>query len=230
MIGYMIDNANKRLWIRPRIPSEMNKKIENAILLNPKCLGTLDYDENPLDSRTQTMRISYDKPVTINEFVLKNNTGISEPGVSINNNGTRISGHTVTTEGSSFEKNIRVTLPEPIDIGPGSVKIEVFAGPVNTKGIRPVYVSYPLSIKTGHLRKGSNIHFSVDHTGPVKMELLNLNGSSIGTIMQQNLPAGNHAFRWNGTTKQGKTVGSIMAILRVTSAGGTVTNSVFVLK
>lgn len=230
MIGYMIDNANKRLWIRPRIPSDMDNKITNAVLLNPKCLGTLNYDENKSDKRTQLITVSYDKDVSIKEFILKNNTGISDPGVAIRIGGQAVSGITVKADGSAYEKNIIVTLKEAINIGPSGVQIEVFAGPVGSKDIKATFPSYPLAVKSGQIRAGSNILFSIDQSGPVTMELLSLNGAKIGTIMNNQLSAGEHSFRWNGKTVEGKGIASVMAIIRLSTPGKTISKAVFMIK
>jgi uncharacterized protein (DUF608 family) len=227
MIGYLIDNANQRLWIRPRIPTEMNKEIKDAILLNPKSLGTLNYSEIVEGTRTQTMTVKFDKPVTIKEFMLKNNTGLTEPGVAVYNGASAVTGFTVKTEGSGYEKNIRVTLSAPIQIGPDGVKIEVFAGAVGiNKGVKAVYPSYSLSVMNRYLRTGTNIHFSVDRTGPVSMELLSINGAKIGTIMRNDLSAGEHNFLWNGKTLEGKTISSSLVILRLSSLSGSITKSI----
>lgn len=230
MLGYMIDNANQKIYIRPKIPSEMNKEIKNAILLNPKSLGTLNYNEILEGTRTQTMTIAFDAPVTIKEFILKNNTNITDPSVAISNNGVAVSGYMVKAEGSGFEKNIRVTLSSPVQIGPEGVKIDVFASPVNSKGIRPISPSYPLSLKTGILKPQSKIHFSVDKPGPVSMELFSLNGGRIGVIMQDNMSAGEHILHWNGKTINGKKVSSLFALLRLSSARSAVTKAMLVIK
>jgi uncharacterized protein (DUF608 family) len=226
MIGYLIDNANKRLWIRPKIPTSMNKEIKDAILLNPKSLGTLNYNEKSEGTRTQTMTISFDSPVSIKEFVLKNNTGMTDPGVLIVNNGAVLTDLTVKTEGSGFEKNIRITLATPTQIGPDGITIEVFAGAVGNKGIQPIRPIYPLSLATGYLGAGTILRYSVNRTGPVTMELLSLNGAKIGTIMQENTSQGEHTLLWKGKTLEGKSVGSVTALIRLSSAGGSVTKIV----
>ncbi len=230
IIGYLIDNANQRLWIRPRVPTSMNKKIQNAILLNPKALGTLNYDETVSDQRTQSMTVAFDSPVTIKEFMLKNNTGINNPGVLVVNNGTRISALTVKAEGSGFERNIRVTLSSPLEIGPEGVKIEVFAGEVGTQDLKPIFPEYQLAIGTQQLRTGSSIRFSIDKNGPVVIELLNLNGSKITTLLNQDLQAGDHSIIWNGNATTMNVVGSMTCILRLKSQRGSVAKAVTVLK
>lgn len=222
--GYMIDNANNRLWIRPRVPSDMNGKITNALLLNPKSLGTLDYDENGDDATgvTQTITVKYDSPVTIKELVLKNNTGIDAPFVSISG----VSNPTIKAEGTDPEKNIRVTLASPIQIGPTGVKILVSKKAVSIENTRWFSTAVPLSINSSRLCPGNFLHFSVNTAGMVTMELLSINGAKIGTILSQNFSAGNHSFNWNGKTVEGKNVATVFAVLRLTSPNGTVAKMV----
>jgi hypothetical protein len=222
--GYMIDNAFNRLWIRPRIPTEMNKKITNALLLNPKTLGTLDYDETPdaASGRTQTITVKYDTPVTIKEIILKNNSGSETPYVLV----AGASNPTVKAEGTGLEKNIRVTLATPIQIGPEGVKIDVYSKPVAIAGARSSARIQPIALKTMRLSAGAPIHYSVDAAGMASMELFTVNGARIGTIMQEMVASGAHSFMWNGKTVDGKLVGSAFVLLRLSTQTGSVTQSV----
>jgi hypothetical protein len=222
--GYMIDNANNRLWIRPRIPTDMGGKITSALLLNPKSLGTLDYDENANAETgvTQTITVKYDKPVTVKEFVLKNNTGIETPYVAISG----AVNPTIKAEGVDPEKNIRVTLATPIQIGPSGVKIQVSKKPVSVADLKGFYTMVPLKLNSSHLSAGTPVYYSVDVAGTVKLELLSINGAKIGTIMNQQVSTGCQAFNWNGKTIEGKNVASTFAVLRLTSPNGTVAKMV----
>jgi hypothetical protein len=223
--GYMIDNANQRLWIRPRIPTEMNKKITNALLLNPKALGTLNYDETAAGDRTQLITVAFDAPVPIKEFVLKNNTNTNTPFVLVNGGTT-----TATAEGSGLEKNIRVTLASPLQIGPQGVQIEVYSKAVGVTGGIKGKLIVPLSVATFRIAANRPILYSVDAEGPVSIELFNLNGIKIGTIMREHQVAGIHTSQWNGKTLEGADVGSAIAILRLTSVNGICSRTVVVTK
>lgn len=226
MCGYMIDNANQRLWIRPRIPTEMGGKITNAILLNPAAHGTLNYDETGDDATklTQTMTVSFDAPVTVKELVLKNNTGIDAPGVGIVNAGAQVTGHTVTTEEWDIEKNIRVALASPIQIGPEGVKIDVFAGAVDVASIGSAFSKYKLAINSRYLRAGGSIQFTIDRSGPVTVDLLSLNGARIGRVLEKQMDAGFHSVKWT----EHHPVASAIVLVRVTSTGGSVIRPIMV--
>ncbi len=222
--GYMIDNAFKRLWIRPRIPSEMKGKITNALLLNPKCLGTLNYEES---ATGQCIRVSYDAPgVSVSEIVLKNNTGTATPPVKINGEAVA----TVTAEEKGIEKNLRIKLPAPITIGPSGISISVNGmqcGSSGCFGESGASSLSPLSISNFRIAAGTTIQYSVNNAGTVSMELVSVNGARIGRIMQQNVAAGPHWFQWNGKTLEGKPVGSTVAVLRLLSSNGSATKAVF---
>ena len=84
----------------------------------------------------------------------------------------------------------------------------------------------PLALQSFRLVAGAPVHYSVDVEGTVTMELLALNGAKIGTIMNEQVSAGNNSFRWNGKTIEGKSVGSVFAVLRLSSPQGTVTRMV----
>jgi hypothetical protein len=222
--GYMIDNANNRLWIRPRIPTEMKGKITKALLLNPKALGTLDYDENGNTETgvTQVITVKYDKPVQIKEIILKNNTGIDAPYVSVSG----ATNPTIKAEGTDPEKNIRVTLAAPITIGPSGVMIQVSKKPVSIADVKGFCLQVPLKFNSTRLSANVPLYYSVDVAGTVKMELLSINGAKIGTIMNQQTSVGSHSFNWNGKTVDGRSIGSMFAVLRLTSSNGTVTKMV----
>jgi hypothetical protein len=104
----------------------MEKKIVNALLLNPVSFGTLNYDENKIETRTQLITVSFDKPVPIKEFVLKNNTGMNAPGVSIKNNGSKVEIKEVKAEGSDLKRISGWLLQMKLRSTDG-VQIEVFA-------------------------------------------------------------------------------------------------------
>jgi len=225
--GYMIDNANNRLWIRPRIPTEMNGKITKALLLNPKALGTLNYEESPSAADiTQKISVSFDAPVTIKEFVLKNNTGVAAPFVLVN--GVPQTG--VKVEESGIEKNIRVTLAAPVQIGPDGVSIQVSKVAVGIAAGNVSDVRIKNVIQTTSLTKGKPFTFSVSTQGFVSIDVVSLNGKKVGTIFSRTVAAGNHSFTWTGTTLDGYAVGNQSVILRLNTPAGTTSQRVIAVE
>ena len=230
MTGYLLDNANNRLWIRPMVPTSMAKKITNAPLINPNGWGTLNYDENPVVStgRFQNITVTFDSLVTIKQIVLKNNTGVSTPGVSVTNNGTLITGTTVAAEGSGYEKNIRVTLTSPIQIGPQGLGIQVFNAPVNVDVAIASRMPAILACGNSRICAGKSIRYTIDIAGPVSMDLIGLNGVKIATIMKGTAAAGQHSFVWNGMSRDGVRISAGVGVIRLSSQNGAVSKVVMI--
>ncbi|HAJ79442.1 MAG TPA: hypothetical protein DCO75_06685, partial [Fibrobacteres bacterium] len=235
--GTLLDNANNRLWIRPIIPSSMAKTIKNAPIVNPKGWGTLNYTDSTVTvstgTRAQYMTVTFDSLTTIKEIVLKNNTTVTNPGIIIKNDGAIISGATSALEGSSLEKNVRITLASPIQVGTGGLYIKVFNGtvPPEESGVinyRSNSKSSSIAITSSQIAKNSIITYSVPVSGMSTLELFQVNGAKIGTIAKKMVNAGVNFFVWNGNTVNGNMVNSNVAVLRLTCSGGSMSRTVFV--
>ncbi|MBN1604145.1 MAG: hypothetical protein JW915_21215 [Chitinispirillaceae bacterium] len=230
MTGYMLDNANNRLWIRPRIPQEMNQLIVNAPLLNSKCWGNLNYDGRLTDipnqslMRTQKVSVTFDSLVTIKEIVLNNSMGTDKPFVRISLGSSAIDSFNCTTEGAGHEKNIRIAFKNPLEIGPCGLLAEVYADRVgfhNATRVTPQ--TQPLSINSGNISNGKPIHFSIDVAGPVTIDLLNLNGTKICTILQKHISSpGKHSAIWNNKATKTGTLSQKILVMRLIANSGSV--------
>lgn len=234
-LGYLLDNANKRLWIRPQIPTEMNKIITDAPLINPQGWGTLNYNENTVAigsdaKKTQTINVTYDSAVTINELILNNNTGSESPSVVLRNGSTNVSDFTLTTEvRGGLEKNIHITFTTPLHIDPSGLNIEVYNAPVGTLTGKEPTIKQTLSILSTAIHANSSIAYSIDKAGEVSIELLQLNGAKIGTIMKKdNHSAGKYSFVWNGKSLEGIPINATnVYILRLKSPSGMISRLVY---
>jgi hypothetical protein len=229
MTGYLLDNANKRLWIRPKIPSSMQKKIIGAPLLNPEGWGTLDYDESgnsPIEP-VQKIKVAFDSAITIRELVLKNNTNSDSPICIISNHTTNVSGFTVKTEDWGIEKNIRITFATPVIIDKNGLNIQVSSSAIGTIPQKSNTANIPLSIKSGCLRNGKAVTFSVNCPGVVTIDLLALNGARIGIIHNRFIGTpGTHSFVWNGKTIKGMGIAPRIMIMRLVTPSGSVSRQV----
>jgi hypothetical protein len=233
MTGTLVDNANSRLWIRPMIPASMNHKIENAPIVNAHGWGTLKYDENRSGSVIQTMMVAFDSLVSVKEIVLKNNATIDTPGVLIIKNGASVLVDSVRTEGSGYEKRIRLYPASGFKIGPGDqgVGIKVFNSPVPLGAKRNIRFPAPhqsLSLESTRIASHGPVRFFIDATGPVFVELLGINGAKIGTLFKGRATAGKNAFVLNGRCLEGTRQCFGMAVIRLHSSGGSISRMVFV--
>lgn len=236
--GMLVDNANNRLWVRPQIPTSLNKMLTNIPIINPHGWGTLNYDENSVattaGARVQSISIKFDSLVTVKELVLKNNCSVAAPGVLIRNSGVVVAGATSALEGSEFEKNIRITFATPIQVGPSGLSVKVYNGAVPAEDLavqhKSIKAGYALSLSGGQLTSGKNISFTVPVSGKVKLDLFQVNGAKIATLANSSVAAGSHHILWNGTNKQGATATTTMAILRLTCSSGSISKTVYINK
>jgi len=230
MCGYLLDNAFHRLWIRPMVPTTMNKQITKAPLINPRGWGTLDYDENPTASqRCQNITVTFDSLTRVDTLMLKNNTGLSTfPAnyIAITNGGAAVTGFTATTGGSAFEKNIKIAFAAPIQIGPqGGVNIQVFTQPLTVSGTIIPGLRPDLKLHGGKISAGKPFTFAVAASGHATLELVSLSGAKIATIFNGSVATGSHTAVWNGFSGN-RSIGYGIAILRLNSPTGIITRAV----
>lgn len=231
MMGYMLDNAHKRLWIRPSLPSEMDNKIENAGLPNPYGWGTLNYDGNKDGDVCQKIKVSFDSPVKVKQLMLKNNTDFTSaeepPEVKVKVGGAEVSCHTYA-EGSGYTKNIRVVFDDEITIDEAGIEVTVLNAGVGVKGKIGNLKLNTLGVAQNRIVSGKPVNYSVNAAGPVSIDLLSLNGKKVGSIFSGAVSAGNHSFVWNGKTLDGKSINSSMMILRIKSSTGIKSKNVLI--
>jgi len=223
--GYLLDKLLNRLWIRPTLPSEMNGKIEDAPLLNSDGWGTLNYEEYSNEAVCQKMTISFDTPVSIQEFIFKDNTDGARVCAYIN--GTE---HIVQPEGTGYDKNLYVKMNNPIAIGPEGILIEILKES-NVRNDRLIHKSKPteLIFKNKTAGAGGAIRFSVDKDCYINIDIIALNGNRIATIYRnRRIKKGIHIIQWDGKTDSGLSAGSMVAVLRMRNSSGTVSKPIFV--
>jgi uncharacterized protein (DUF608 family) len=228
MTGYMIDNANKRLWIRPKIPSLMNGEITNAPLLNPGGWGMLNYKESVDQSGVnQNIRVTFDSLVTFNELIFKKINGTESPVVKINNISSDSGNFTVKTEDWGIEKNIRVSFATPISIDKNGITVQISSQKSGIHLSDRKSQKASISIISQSLQPGKPVRFSVDKPGNVTIELLSLNGTKIGSLFNQFVStSGTHSFLWNGVAGKNSTMATQIMILRLNSLSGSVSKQI----
>jgi large repetitive protein len=74
------------------------------------------------------------------------------------------------------------------------------------------------------------ISFGLAEAGYTTLNIYNIAGQKIATLVQDNLTAGDHSATWNGTTNSGKAVASGMYFYRLQSGENTVTNKMVLMK
>ena len=68
----------------------------------------------------------------------------------------------------------------------------------------------------------TTIEFALAQDGPTRLEVFDLNGRLVRTLVNESLAAGNHGVTWNGNDRAGRTVASGAYFYRLTAADGSV--------
>lgn len=66
----------------------------------------------------------------------------------------------------------------------------------------------------------TNIRISLPETAPVKLQVYNLNGELISTLVNTSLSAGEHSFTWSGRDHQNRLVGTGIYFLQISGDRG----------
>ena len=74
------------------------------------------------------------------------------------------------------------------------------------------------------------IEFSLVRSGRVKLEVFNLLGQTVRTILDENYPAGRHTVTWDGTTDDGRRVASGVFFYRLSSNEQSLTRKMILMK
>ncbi|MDD2650972.1 MAG: FlgD immunoglobulin-like domain containing protein, partial [Candidatus Cloacimonetes bacterium] len=74
------------------------------------------------------------------------------------------------------------------------------------------------------------IAYSVKETAPVKLEIYNIKGQKVRTLVNDVMTAGNHSVVWNGHDDNGKNVGSGVYFYRMTTPKFSSTQKMLLMK
>ena len=74
------------------------------------------------------------------------------------------------------------------------------------------------------------IRFSIPEDSNVKLEIFNIRGQRVRTLVNENLMRGNHQAVWNGIDENGRSVGSGIYMYRLQSEKQTMTRRMVLLK
>jgi len=88
-----------------------------------------------------------------------------------------------------------------------------------------LYPNYP-----NPFNPSTNIAFANTQTAPLKLEIFNLKGQKVKTLLDESLPAGNHKVIWNGADDAGRPVASGLYMYRLTGPDFNKTYKMMLLK
>jgi len=76
----------------------------------------------------------------------------------------------------------------------------------------------------------TRIEYSVKETAPVSLEIFNVKGQKVRTLVNEVMTAGNHSVVWNGKDEAGKDAGSGVYFYRMTTPRYTATQKMILMK
>lgn len=185
--GFCMDKYNKRLWIRPMLPSANNGKLTKAPLISPGNWGTLDYTESN-NGESQIMAIQFDKPMVVKELRLKNPSEKKNHKIHVVVGGT-INPESITYSGTGLDAIINIVFKDPIEINKSTV---LKVGVNMTVGVRQRFnngVSKNISVYSFNNRQV--INYSVEKRGKVELAFYSANGVQVKTFDLGTKGAGN---------------------------------------
>jgi len=126
--GFTIDVPNKRLWIKPNVPTSMNGKLVKAPLINSNSCGTLDYAASP-PAYGQDIAIAFDSTMRFSAITLRDqNAAIAPVYVAVRNTGGTVP-CTFSRQGSGRQAEIVISFPTDCAIDKNGISINVSASP-----------------------------------------------------------------------------------------------------
>jgi uncharacterized protein (DUF608 family) len=129
LTGFTIDIANKKLWVKPNVPTSMNGKLVKAPLINSNSCGTLDYTASP-PAYGQDLTIAFDSTLRFSAITLRDqNAAIAPVYVSVTNTGGTVP-CTFSHQGSGRQAEIVISFPTDCAIDKNGISIKVSASPV----------------------------------------------------------------------------------------------------
>ena len=94
----------------------------------------------------------------------------------------------------------------------------------STSGVTPLppgaaAIGFTRAPRPNPTRNGVDFQFALSFAGHARIDVYDARGARIATVADQDLPAGSFAARWDGTTSNGRAVGSGVYYLRMTLPG-----------
>jgi hypothetical protein len=135
--------------------------------------------------------------------------------------------HTATpTETITFSPTVTDT-PPPTN----TPTITNTAGPTNTPTITPTpNVSLTLDSNFFTPPTPLGIDVRIDKPGEVRLEVFNLLGEKVKTVLDENLPAGLSHITWDGNNDSGAVVGNALYFVVIKSPDGQMVRKVILIR
>jgi hypothetical protein len=114
--------------------------------------------------------------------------------------------------------------------GSNDIFVAKFGGSVTAVGDAPRTAGLSLSSFPNPLRSETTIRFTVPSAGRVTVEVYDIRGARIATLVDERMNAGAHAIAWNRRDARARDAGPGVYLARVRQPRGTTTCRMIVLR
>ena len=132
-------------------------------------------------------------------------------------------------EGVNYEYHIRALYTNPTGISLPSNIVEIIYTD-NSEIVAPQYVTQLGKNYPNPFNPETVIQFSLKEKAPVKIEIYNVKGELVKTLLNQSLTEGKHSVVWNGTNNSGNLSGSGIYFYKMTTTNYQSTNKMLLIK
>ena len=180
---------------------------------------TFSYMEENFDHHIQFIRFNNNNPIEI----LKYEPDVSNP-IEFN-----ISGHVDGTD--SLCSEIAMIVSETSN-GNGSMLYSFNAEmtTIANNDNAPVHPEIALNSYPNPFNPKTTINYSIDKDGYTTIEIYNLKGQLVKTLVSDYITRGNHVIEWNGTDNHNNSASSGVYFVRMKSIGKTLNRKITLLK
>ena len=94
----------------------------------------------------------------------------------------------------------------------------------------PSAVAVDLRAAPNPFNPATTLRFELAARGPVTLEVYDVRGARVATVVDRTLAAGDHEVRWDATGPDGRSLGSGLYLARLTTPGGTATTKLMLAR
>lgn len=129
----------------------------------------------------------------------------------------------------TYNTNLVVTSDDPLN-PVSNINVTAIVLPVANDDNHTALVTILKGIYPNPFNPETTISFSIKQDSKVSVDIYNLLGQKVKTLVSTDLKAGNHSYKWNGRDDNGRSVGSGIYFCRMNTANYSATSKMVLMK
>ena len=117
-----------------------------------------------------------------------------------------------------------------LDIEPEPILLELLTTSAVSEPLAATRLPYLAQNHPNPFRPSTRIHFRTRVRGHVRIDILDVAGRRVASLVDDTLPAGEHVTGWDGRTSTGRAASPGMFFYRLTTADGSLSRKMILLK